>query len=436
MRKKIIFGIMLVLFITMVGINFYTPLYSDDLYMTQYKSVMDIWNASVDDYFNWNGRFIGQTLFRLLVYIPSWLFALVNAAIFCIFVFVTFLLSSKNWKNLSPLKLVIVISLFVLFIPSFGQTILWRAGAGNYLWTTTIILSMILPYYSHFFETHEGLLFPKRILYPYLTIFGIAAGLSNENTSGGLLLCLLGFLGYEYFHKKKVAWWQVYGFMATLFGFLILLMSPGNKIRTAATVGSDYLTLKNMVLWLLNITEALYNEHLWLFVGIAVCATLALLFWFDKKKYLMGGFFTIIGLATIYALIMSPLGHEGGRPFFGGLVFLILGLLNFFPDEKTSDVTRKIYYPFVSALLVVTLFTAVVGLKDYYYSSQAIKARYDFVESQIDSSDRIEAQELSYQPQSRFSINYGLEDIGEDEYAFPNSGYQVYFGIKGIILKD
>lgn len=58
------------------------------------------------------------------------------------------------------------------------------------------------------------------------------------------------------------------------------------------------------------------------------------------------------------------------------------------------------------------------------------------MESQIESSDRIEAQGLSYQPQSRFSINYGLEDIDEDEHAFPNSGYQVYFGIKGIILKD
>lgn len=114
-----------------------TPLYADDLLETR-LSLGQIWQRGIQDYLTTNGRLVGQFIYRLLDNLPILIFALVNAFIFCLFTLLIFKITTRN--QMSLFKYIILLAFLLITIPAFGQTILWKAGTGNYLWITTIIL--------------------------------------------------------------------------------------------------------------------------------------------------------------------------------------------------------------------------------------------------------------------------------------------------------
>lgn len=56
------------------------------------------------------------------------------------------LIVTKDWTKPSILKLVSEIMLLIIALPNFGETVLWHAGAGNYLWVSCLVLGFILVY--------------------------------------------------------------------------------------------------------------------------------------------------------------------------------------------------------------------------------------------------------------------------------------------------
>ena len=59
---------------------------------------------------------------------------------------------------------------------------------------------------------------------------GILAGWCNENTSGGALLIVLGYLGWQFYTKRKLSLWMFTG-VAVILGLALMALAPGNKIR-------------------------------------------------------------------------------------------------------------------------------------------------------------------------------------------------------------
>ncbi|WP_235804809.1 DUF6056 family protein, partial [Paucilactobacillus suebicus] len=90
LKNKLIFIIMSFVFIFMTIWNYFTPLWNDDESMTG-MSFVKIIKSGVNDYFNYNGRFLGQTIFRILVNIPLPLEAILNSFVFVLLTYLIFL---------------------------------------------------------------------------------------------------------------------------------------------------------------------------------------------------------------------------------------------------------------------------------------------------------------------------------------------------------
>ena len=77
--KTSIFVIMT--YFVMVVWNYLTPLWADDLEFA-HTSIKKAIEYSFQEYFNWNGRFFGQTISRILASMNQLLEAFLNAGIF------------------------------------------------------------------------------------------------------------------------------------------------------------------------------------------------------------------------------------------------------------------------------------------------------------------------------------------------------------------
>ena len=52
-------------------------------------------------------------------------------------------------------KYLMINLLIWLFVPTFGQTILWETGAANYLWGGIIIISFLSMYHRYYTKGRE-----------------------------------------------------------------------------------------------------------------------------------------------------------------------------------------------------------------------------------------------------------------------------------------
>ncbi|MFZ4356144.1 DUF6056 family protein, partial [Enterococcus gallinarum] len=79
-------------------------------------------------------------------------------------------------------------------------------------------------------------------------IFGLIAGWCNENTSGGLILLTISYIFIEWkINNKKLLNWMKFGLLGEFIGFLIMLSSPGNKMRRTFFERSSWPVLKKVL---------------------------------------------------------------------------------------------------------------------------------------------------------------------------------------------
>lgn len=206
-NNYVFWGLQICLCIFMFLWNFVTPLWDDDLEPAKYKNIFEIFKQTMNDYIGWNGRAVGQTLFRLLSVGNNVLVSVLNALVFVFMVRLIYglTISKKGLKVNNICYVVLVLSLMIM-IPTFGQTVLWKAGSGNYLWVVTINLFFIWLFTNENFITPKVKLTIENIgKTVFLMMVGIFAGFGNENTSGGTLLIALMYMIFFYLKYKKLS---------------------------------------------------------------------------------------------------------------------------------------------------------------------------------------------------------------------------------------
>ena len=176
-----------------------TPSYDDDLYISNHQTIATLFQQAYNDYFNWNGRVVGQSAWRIIVssniFVSAFLIAFFALSLILL---IQYFSKTRNIIKYSLLSFLLSFFSVILFSPVIGQIFFWKAGAGNYLLTTVVILTFILPFHDWY---QEGTI-KKSLLYYLLPIIGFIAGWSNENTSGGALLIVFIYIILGRFYKK------------------------------------------------------------------------------------------------------------------------------------------------------------------------------------------------------------------------------------------
>lgn len=420
--------------------NLMTPLFDDDIYSTHTK-ISQIFSLGVNDYFHWNGRFWGQSIMRLLQIGNPILISVLNTAVFTVMLLLIFRIAVRRLTFFNVNKFILGAALVFVAVPVFGQVCLWRAGAGNYLWPTTIMLLFSYLYINGHLCKNK-LVAGIELLFFWILSF--IAGGGSENASGGMILVLVLLSVINLVKsKKRISWTRLVALMCAACGYVVLLLSPGSRQRAVQTVGVAYFKqslLHRGWLGLVTVTDSLLHSY-WLLISVFV-----ILFWimwnyyFDYEKVIASISWFVGGIATIYALALSPIEQTVGRPYFGGIIFIIISILVLLPSSiaELPKGIRSLFQGWTTLFMAYTLAMGIIGVNDSLHSDRAIQTQYTQIQQlqkQKGKNQVLTVKPLSYQPTTKYSIDYGLQQIGKNPNVFPNQGYNIKYGIKGIKTK-
>jgi hypothetical protein len=189
-NRERVLAILFLSFAAVLVYNLLTPMITDDFYFAAQSrsasSISGIFQQNYQMYLTWTGRFIPHLLLRMFLVAPMILFKICNALMFALLSVLIYMNIDRRSRWDPFIMLVIQLGLW-LFAVDFADTVLWESGAFNYLWAVVLILGF-MTLTNRMDERYRR--DPRRMtgMILLLFIFGIAAGSSSENTSGGCLL--------------------------------------------------------------------------------------------------------------------------------------------------------------------------------------------------------------------------------------------------------
>lgn len=429
-EKKVFAGIVILSFLAFYIYNLLTPLMSDDLLFDKslYHSFADVFRQEYIQYMNWTGRSVLQVILKIFMILPKSVFNLFNSLCYVF----TMLLIYWNIKGRKAYDcfLYVLINLFVwVFAVDFSQTMLWLAGACNYLWGMMIILSFITAY--------RYLLEKENLKYVSLTtigmlLLGVLAGWGNENTSGGAILIVLLFTAdYVYKHRKMKAW-MVSGIGGMCIGFLFMVLAPGNSVRGAIKKAEEsYSGIAALVSRGLKVVKAM-DEYLLIYLVIVIF--LGTYFYYKKyrfQEWKETAIFVLAGFATAGVLILTP--EPMARAYFGANIYMMIAalqMINCISREdslllslKTGGILAGVIamsFVYVEEGANLARILREVSEREAYILEQKNQGNYDLV-----------LPMLRPQFETKYSYMY-QNDISKEEENWINEVYRLSYGLNSI----
>ena len=401
-----------------IGLAFYmlmvfSPLYSDDwnyylIFGTDQRisSLRDIFVSQYNHYLLNNGRFVPHFFVQLFDgLLGKGLFNIVNTAVFLLFLFLLLRLDRQTEWRLLPMAL----ALILLLMPGFNNAFLWLSGACNYLWVAVLLLlfyrlmgrESVVPRY-----------------YPFLFLFGVVCGWTNEALAIGFLG---GYLCYFALHRKELTLPRKVLLGGLIVGVLFLSLAPGSIHR--------FLVGKEGSSSVLGIIHQLFSSFLAMgnlrLLPLLLLVLLALAIF---KKIPQGFFsdnllwFVAAGISFIFVLIT---GHQAAHSRFGIELFSLILIL-------------KLLEHFIIPRSIVTIsgVVAIVVLAQTLYYSRLNHQEYERCIAQIRQTENgiIETNEVTC-PSFFGRLILRFKPSENEDYYYCQSGWiDRYFGKKGLLF--
>ncbi len=280
------------------------------------QSLKDVIEAQVWHFYNWGGRSIAHGLLQLVLMSGSFWADIVNV----LFHILLGTIICKVAGAVRPMYYVITWGMLYGLNANWSQSLCWHSGAANYLYMTTFILFFLWCYVRTLEGQDKAL--PGACL--WMWPLGLAAGWSNENMGPTVWLLSLGILLYKWIKERKWNWWMLWGNLTCLAGSCLVILAPGNFVRSEQTI-SDKGLLWRIFLRCYAQTKA-FAEFLsptLLILACMLCLYIGVCGRRLTKKHVV---YLLGALLSWGAMILSP--HYPDRAAFGTMVFLICVILS------------------------------------------------------------------------------------------------------------
>lgn len=435
-RRRAFFLLSALVFVIMLLFNFLTPMLADDFYFAyafdtgeRLRSLSELIRSLSFHYQEWTGRVVVKFFAQGFTMLPGVVFDFCNAAAYLALGLVIYKLAVGQHSNRYDVLLLALIEIALFEVsPVFGQTNLWMCGACNYLWATLGCLGYLLFWRLRMRAPFDA----KPWLSAVMMACGLLAGWLSENTSAGLLVCLVLCMGTVWLREHRLPLWMAAGFAGTAAGFLIMILAPGNYNRADAAPDTRPLLTQAAVRFL-QCTDMLKSTAMPLLLAFAALYTLL---WIGQRRMpLWPGIFLLGGLASNYAMLLSPVYYE--RSTHGVLAFLVAACAACLAQIDTG-VLRKGLAAITACLTVWCGFHLVEAGYDIASYWMMDRTRTQTIRSEIAVLERPLAETIiSYgiEPYTRWCGAYGLPDIrenGEDSLAL---GRARWYGV-GTLIAD
>ncbi len=229
-NSKLMYVILLFVWICFYFVVSNTPLYEDDFYFVFFSTPDDVnwypytqWFPSAyTERFSGVSRFVPHLMVALFDSVLSK--TVFNLLASCSFMFLCYLMASTATDDKAKVPPLMILSAFLLWfvVPGFFQACLWKSGVCNYLFVGVLIL---LFYRSVTSVTHGRTSVFQCLLW---ALFGFVAGWTNEGFVVGLGAGLIAYFVSDFRKLDRRKCSMLIGFFA---GAACLCLSPLNIYR-------------------------------------------------------------------------------------------------------------------------------------------------------------------------------------------------------------
>jgi hypothetical protein len=453
----------IILYIFCIGIififflfNVYTPLIADDYsYSLGINSILDIVKSQYEHYFNWGGRSIAHFLAQLWLLIGKPLFNVANTMIYCLFIILVYFHITGTFKKFNPILFIIINITFWIITPAWGQNFLWLTGSCNYLWTSTIILLFIVPFRIHLENNKWKLSILLSIIYLFIGVF---AGWSNENSGAALLFFFIGYFIIKKINHDIFCLFEILSFIGLLIGFILLIIAPGNYVRTEVinemNPRNHPMIIINLINRFFDISKMFFNYGtLFMFIIILIAfdiigikkilqfSILGFNFSFNYQRQNKLKLFTYIYVLAAfigaYSMVLSPTFPP--RAYFIIIVFSIISFYQIFLQReyifpKLNKITKILFL----LLLIFIIFSSlinrtrrIIGVYIRWYE------RIEYINSEM-SKNNFDLEVPLIPSRNKYNALYGLIDLNGDENKNkkPNTSIARFFDLNSISCNE
>ncbi len=331
-------------------------------------------------YMTWGGRALSMFFIQLMLMLPRWVYAILNGVVYVLMVNVISGYSDgrSEGKSQALIGNTVTVSLLYLFIwffmPDFAEVTIWLTGSITYLWTTTLILIIGGIYYRDYFfpgDSEEQLRTGDILRVAGMIILGFCAGLSNESGACTLICALVLYVFMMIRNGRKILIDRVAGIISCIAGTAVLILAPGNRVRSASVVSeSEHGSLISILFF--RFARENFYFLLYLLVPLVICVALYLLTRSsDKpdsgKKSSPVPVFWVLALISIYVLTFSSGFADRVLQFpllliavsFG---ILIRGIVGVYIGTGDTDIQGKPWYRPIRCLIAGLMLTVLVEI--------------------------------------------------------------------------
>lgn len=302
----------------------YATMLSDD---TPVTSLADIIKSQIWHYNNWGGRSMTHGILQLTLLAGEQAADILNVAVTLILTGAVCAVADQ--RNLPTFFGAMGMTLGLN--ANWKMSMFWQAGAANYLYITVFILLFVFCCLRELPDeravSEGGAALESRKL-PGITFWivplGVLAGWSNENMGPAVWILSLLVILDTIKRRKKVAPWMVLGNLSCLFGSIMVIVAPGNFVRSAQAGDHRYGLLWRSYLRMYAESKALleYLFPVLLALGLVLIAGRCVRVSLGRKNKAL--LFT--AMLSWGAMVLSP--HYPDRAAFGTMMLLICVILS------------------------------------------------------------------------------------------------------------
>lgn len=440
LRKRAFCLLVGAVFLWMLLLNCLTPYLADD-YTFAYAfdtgerlhSLPQLLQSLAYHYYEWSGRVIVKFFAQGFTMFPKIVFNLCNAAVYAGLGLLIYRLAEGRRRDRYDFVTLALIYLSLWEIsPVFGQTNLWMCGSCNYLWATAGCLAFLLPWRYYLQRPFTA----RRRMAVGMALAGLLAGWLSENTSAGMLVCLVLCLAVVLRREHRAPLWMGTGLAGALAGFVILIAARGNYNRASTLSDYDSL-LTRYAMRFLTCLDMLKRYALPLLFTFAV---LYLLLWYQRQEHATDLVWPAVlllgGLGANFAMIAS---HDYYPRSTHGVFALLTAACAACLVQISGRTLRRAAACATACLAVVAGFHAIEAGYDIASYWMMDRTRDRALRAEIAGLEEPAAANLvtyGIEPYTRWCGAYGLPDIrenGEDSLAL---GRARWYGVTSITADE
>lgn len=362
-------GLILLVLAVIYHLNVLFPVFADDIGFTfvseigkgltrKVSNIYDIFETQYSQYHVWGGRCVVHFILQSLLLLGDGVANVLNSIAYLALSLLIYVFINKG-NEVKPLLFLLINMVLVFTLPTFSETVLWITGSVNYTWGTLIILFFIYPFYTYFLNGKVNNSWIRSI---GMFFAGIIAGWTNENTAFSMILMIIALLVYLKITKKEIPVWIITGLIGACIGYLIMILAPGNYIRSAGVshnLGLDEVSA--FKLFKIRLYNLLQGGLASILLYLAIFILFAFFYWKNKSQ-LQGDYrkplyasLAFMSASIISYCVLFPTPTFPGRAMFGVVIYALIAIGILFANIPNKNTLVKVV-KILTVLSVCVLF--------------------------------------------------------------------------------